>query len=233
MLPWDANPREIMSFFEQLKTAASAEWRAYTEHPFTEGLADSSLAEAAFRHYLVQDYLFLIEFARAYALAVYKSPRLADMREAAGGLSAILDVEMNLHIKLCAGWGLSAADLEQAPPASQMLAYTRYVLDAGMRGDLLALKVALAPCVIGYAEIATRLAARPDALAQTNPYRVWIAEYAGAPYQEVAAKARTHLDSLADLYATPARGAELVAIFKEATRLEADFWEMGWRAGKR
>jgi thiaminase/transcriptional activator TenA len=177
--------------------------------------------------------LFLIEFARAYALAVYKSPRLVDMREAAGGLSAILDVEMNLHIKLCAGWGLSAADLEQAPPASEMLAYTRYVLDAGMRGDLLALKVALAPCVIGYAEIATRLAMRPNAHAATNPYSVWIAEYAGAPYQEVAANARTHLDGLADRYVTPAREAELIAIFREATRLEADFWEMGWRAGKR
>src|SRR5882724_5938664 len=195
--PW----RNIMSFFERLKTAASAEWRAYTEHPFTNGLADGSLTEAAFRHYLVQDYLFLIEFARAYALAVYKSPRLADMREAAAGLSAILDIEMNLHVKL----------------------------DAGMRGDLLALKVALAPCVIGYAEIATRLAAQPAAQAATNPYRVWIAEYAGAPYLEVAAKARAHLEALADLYATPAREAELIAIFRQATRLEAGFWEMGWR----
>ena len=101
-----------MSFFERLKTAASAEWRAYTEHPFTNGLADGSLAEAAFRHYLVQDYLFLIEFERAYALSVYKSPKLADMREAAAGLSAILDVEMNVHVKLCAGWGLSPSDLD-------------------------------------------------------------------------------------------------------------------------
>ena len=221
-----------MSFFERLKTASAADWRAYTGHPFTNGLADGSLPEAAFRHYLVQDYLFLIEFARAYALSVYKSPRLADMREAAAGLSAILDVEMDLHVKLCAGWGLSAGDLEQASPAVEMLAYTRYVLDTGMRGDLLALKVALAPCVIGYAEIATRLASRPHALAVTNPYRVWIAEYAGAPYQEVAAKMAAHLEGLADRYATPAREAELIAIFREATRLEADFWEMGWRAGR-
>jgi thiaminase (transcriptional activator TenA) len=106
------------------------------------------------------------------------------------------------------------------------------VLDAGMRGDLLALKVALAPCVIGYAEIATRLAAKPDANAANNPYRVWIAEYAGAPYQEVAANARAHLDDLAERYVTPAREVELIAIFREATRLEADFWEMGWRAGR-
>jgi thiaminase len=116
-----------MSFFERLKTEASAEWRAYTEHPFTNGLADGSLAEAAFRHYLVQDYLFLTEFARAYALSVYKSPKLADMREAAAGLSAILDIEMNLHVKLCAGWGLSPSDLEQTPPAVEMLAYILFV----------------------------------------------------------------------------------------------------------
>jgi thiaminase/transcriptional activator TenA len=194
-------------------------------------LADGTLSEAAFRHYLVQDYLFLIEFARAYALAVYKSPELADMREAAAGLSAILDVEMNLHVKLCAGWGLSPGDLEHAPPESETLAYTRYVLEAGMRGDLLTLRVALAPCVIGYAEIAARLVAQPKAGASNNPYRVWIDEYAGAPYQAVAAAARAHLDRLADRYVTPAREAELVAVFREATRLETDFWEMGWRAG--
>jgi thiaminase/transcriptional activator TenA len=218
------------SFFERLKGAGAAEWRAYVEHPFTGAMADASLPQPAFRHYLVQDYLFLIEFARAYALAVYKAPQLADMREAAAALSAILDVEMNLHVKLCAGWGLSPTDLERAVPAAETLAYTRYVLDTGMRGDLLALKVALAPCMIGYAEIATRLAAAAGGGA-ANPYRVWIDEYAGAAYQEVAAKARADLDRLAQRYVTPAREAELVAIFKEATRLEADFWEMGWRAG--
>ena len=105
-----------MSFFERLKNAASPEWRAYTEHPFTDAMADGSLDEPAFRHYLAQDYLFLIEFARAYALAIYKSPDLAEMRAAAAGLSAILDVEMELHVKLCAGWGLSPNELEQAPP---------------------------------------------------------------------------------------------------------------------
>ena len=69
--------QETMSFFERLKAEASAEWHAYTQHPFTSGMADGSLPEAAFRHYLVQDYLFLIEFARAHALSVYKSPSLA------------------------------------------------------------------------------------------------------------------------------------------------------------
>jgi thiaminase/transcriptional activator TenA len=62
---------------------------------------------------------------------------------------------------------------------------------------------------------------------------VWIADYAGESYQEVAANARAHLERLAERYATPVREAELITIFKEATRLEADFWDMGWRAGQR
>jgi thiaminase/transcriptional activator TenA len=222
-----------MSFFERLKRAAAAEWALYTEHPFTTAMADGTLPEAAFRHYLVQDYLFLIEFARAYALAVYKAPTLADMREGAAGVAAILDVEMGLHVKLCGGWGLSPEDLERAPPEPETLAYTRYVLDAGMRGDLLALKVALSPCVIGYAEIAARLTGLSRGKDPANPYRVWIGEYAGDAYRQVAAAARGHLDRLAARYATPAREAELIAIFREATRLEADFWQMGWRQGQR
>ena len=221
-----------MKFFDKLKKSSAEEWSAYTEHQFTDGLADGSLPEAAFKDYLVQDYLFLIEFARAYAVAVYKSPTLADMREAAGGIAAILDVEMDLHVKLCGEWGLSPKQLEETPAAAETLAYTRYVLDTGMRGDLLALKVALSPCVIGYAEIANRLATYPGALADRNPYSVWITEYASDAYQDVAAKAEHHLNALAERYLTPEREAELSAIFREATRLEADFWEMGWKSGK-
>ena len=100
-----------MDFFERLKVAAAPEWRAYTEHPFTNAMADGSLPVAAFRRYLVQDYLFLIELARTYALSVYKAPKLADMREASAAMAAILDVEMKLHVDLCAGWGLTPDDL--------------------------------------------------------------------------------------------------------------------------
>ena len=44
---------------------------------------------------------------------------------------------------------------------------------------------------------------------------------------------RAHLEGLADTYRMPAREVELIVIFKEATRLDADFWEMGWCAGQR
>src|SRR5262249_26888135 len=105
--------------------------------------------------------------------------------------------------------------------------YTRFVLDCGAAGDLLELHVALAPCVIGYAEIGNNLT--PDGVAALgdHPYREWIGEYAGEGDQGRAAAARQHLDELAARSMTERRFEELAAVFAKASRLEADFWQMG------
>ena len=143
--------------FTDLKAACRDDWRAYSEHEFVTELGAGTLEPAAFRHYLQQDYLFLIHFARAYALAAYKSRSLAELRQAAEGLRTILDVELDLHIGYCREWDITEDDLARLPEARATLAYTRYVLDTGSRGDLLDLHVALAPCLIGYGEIANWL----------------------------------------------------------------------------
>jgi thiaminase/transcriptional activator TenA len=221
-----------MDIFDRLKAAAAADWQSYVDHYFVRQLGAGTLPHAAFRTYLVQDYLFLIQFARAYALATYKSRTLADMRAAQAGLAAILD-EMDLHVRLCGRWGLSPEDIEAAPEHQATVAYTRFVLDCGAAGDLLDLHVALAPCVIGYAEIGRNLMPNGiDALGD-HPYREWIGEYAGEAYQGVATRARRHLDDLAARAMTERRFTELAALFGKASRLEADFWQMGLAAAER
>lgn len=212
--------------FDDLKAACQDDWRAYIEHDFVRALGAGTLAQDAFRHYLRQDYLFLLHFARAYALAAYKSRSLADLRQAYDGLKTILDVELGLHIDYCRQWGIAEDDLAELPEARATLAYTRYVLDAGSRGDLLDLHVALAPCLVGYGEIANWLLAQDFTRRDGNPYGDWIAMYASADFQDAM---RAEIDWLDDrlLEATPTRFAELVTIFRDATRLETDFWQMG------
>ncbi len=218
-----------MDIFDRLKAAAAADWQSYVDHAFVRQLGAGTLPQVAFRSYLLQDYLFLIQFARAYALATYKSRALADMRAAQAGLAAILD-EMDLHVRLCDRWGLSPAEIEAVPEHQATIAYTRFVLDCGAAGDLLDLHVALAPCVIGYAEIGRNLTPRGIAALGDHPFREWIGEYAGEAYQVVAAKARRHLDDLAAKAMTERRFAELAALFGKASRLEASFWQMGLAA---
>lgn len=213
--------------FSDLTTACQADWRAYIEHDFVRRLGDATLDEAAFRHYLQQDYLFLIHFARAYALAAYKSRTLDDLRQAHEGLRAILDVELGLHVGYCRDWGISEADLATLPEARATLAYTRYVLDTGHRGDLLDLHVALAPCLVGYGEIANWLNAQAFTLrGDANPYEAWIAMYESDDFQAAMGAELEWLDArLAEV--TPRRFEELCAVFRDATRLEIDFWQMG------
>lgn len=122
-----------MDIFERLKTAANRPWARYVTHDFVQQMGAGTLSEQAFRTYLVQDYLFLVQFARAWALAAYKSRRPADIRAAQTTLAAILD-ETELHLRLCARWGLSQADIEAAPEHQATVAYTRYVLDCGAAG---------------------------------------------------------------------------------------------------
>jgi thiaminase/transcriptional activator TenA len=215
------------SLFARLRAACATEWRAYVGHAFVRGLGDGTLPEASFRRYLVQDYLFLIHFARAYALAAYKATALVDIREAAAMVSAIVDTEMRLHVELCSRWRLSEREMAAVPEAPPTLAYTRFVLDAGHAGDLLDLHVALAPCVVGYAEVAAGLAPA----ARGNPYREWIESYAGAEYREVARAAVARLDRLSAERGGEPRFPALAETFRTATRLEAEFWAMGLEGG--
>ena len=213
--------------FEDLKKSCQTEWQAYIEHSLVQQLGNASLAPEAFQHYLKQDYLFLIQFARAFALAAYKSPTLSDLRQAKEGLQAIVDVELDLHISYCKEWGISEQELAELPEARATLAYTRYVLDTGNRGDLLDLHVALSPCMVGYGEIANWLNSRAETIrGESNPYDAWIAMYESDEFQDAMQAEICWLNErLAEV--SPARFKELTRIFSDATRLEIDFWEMG------
>ncbi|MCB1883956.1 MAG: thiaminase II [Geminicoccaceae bacterium] len=216
----------------RLIQAAGPAWDAYAAHPFVDGIKDGTLPGPSFRRYLVQDYLFLVHFGRAWALAAAKSVDLDDLRACAATLHALVDEEIRLHVRYCAGFGLDEASMAATPEHGATMAYTRYVLAKGGEGDLLDLLVALAPCVVGYGEIAARIEADPTLRLDGNPYREWIETYAAPDYVAVVRAAEAQLDRAAArrLGPTPQaspRWADLVRTFTDACRLEADFWAMG------
>lgn len=215
------------TLFDQLREECHEDWSAYVNHPFVERLASAQLPQASFRHYLVQDYLFLIHFARAWALAVFKAERLSDMRAAAEVLHGLLEHEMSLHVRYCERWGIRREVLESTAEARANMAYTRYVLERGLAGDALDLLVALAPCVCGYAEIGRERIRHPETRLEGNPYRDWLELYAGDEFQQLAESVMEQMNRLAMERAGPQRLAGLAKTFRDATRLEVGFWDMG------
>lgn len=217
--------------FAGWRRGCPAEWSAYTQHAFVEGLRDGTLPRAAFLHYLVQDYVFLVHFSRAWSLGVVKAETLAEMKTCAGTVEALVNHEMALHVATCAAAGIDEATLFAASEAVENLAYTRYVMDAGLQGDFLDLMAALAPCCFGYGEIGHRL--NTSAVADT-PYAEWIATYAGKEYQQVMIAVGQMMDGAARHRLGPdfedtARWPHLQHRFTTATVLEIGFWDMGLR----
>ncbi|MBY0338947.1 MAG: TenA family protein [Acetobacteraceae bacterium] len=215
--------------FRRLRDAAGDAWTGYTWHPFVRRLSDGSLPLASFRHYLIQDYLFLIHFARAKALAVVKGESLQAMRDKAAAVLAILD-ETKMHLRYCAEWGLAEDKVTGVPETAETVSYTRWVLDRGLWGDILDLEVALAPCTVGYGEVAQRILADPACRLDGNPYRSWIETYADPGYQAMAEASAARIDALGVSHGGDARFQSLAASFAEAARLEQAFWQQGLNA---
>ncbi|AXN33814.1 thiaminase II [Vibrio coralliilyticus] len=214
--------------YQDLIEACQSDWQEYTQHDFVQQLAKGTLDQHSFLHYLKQDFLFLKQYARAYALAIYKARTLEDMRRALPSLHALLDSEIGHHVTYCGQWGLTESDLENEHEDFGTVAYTRYVLDAGMTGDLVDLYAALAPCSIGYAVIGKALIESSDTVREGNPYASWIELYGGEEFQSGVAQGAEHFNQLLeeiDLHSQ--RGQNLIEVFRTATRMEVAFWQQG------
>ncbi len=214
--------------FEAMRGATGPVWDAYVRHDFVEGLRDGSLPREAFLHYLRQDYVFLIHFARAWALGVVKAGTLEEMQACSATVNALLAEEMALHVGICAEAGISEAALLATEERAENAAYTRYVMDCGFSGDFPKLLAALAPCVLGYGEIGARLLREKT----SDTYADWIATYGGAEYQGLCESVGGLLDgALERRYGADYRNLPvwdgLCATFRQATALEVGFWQMG------
>lgn len=214
--------------FALMRDQASEAWRDYTRHAFVEGMKDGTLPREAFLHYLRQDYVFLIHFSRAWALAIVKSETHEEMLGAVGTVNGLVSEEMQLHVGICEAAGISQEELFATAERAENLAYTRFVLEAGYSGDLLDLLAALAPCVMGYGEIGARLAAEKT----SDAYADWIATYASEDYQDSCKAVGVLMENalirrLGESYETSPRWQRLCDTFRTATELEVNFWQMG------
>ncbi|HKM99967.1 MAG TPA: thiaminase II [Candidatus Binataceae bacterium] len=214
------------SFSSMLREKAADIWIRELEHPFVRGLGDGTLPVDRFRFYLEQDYLFLIEYCRVFALASAKAHDRATMELFAGLLGGTLKVEMQLHRDYCKRLGIEAAELEEARPAPVTHAYTRHLLTAAYSGTITGIIAAVLPCQLGYVEIATALA-REGRGGGNSFYAEWISTYTSREFIEGAQQLVKLLDTLAE--GLPARETtHLESLFLTSSRYEYLFWEMSW-----
>ncbi|TES55843.1 thiaminase II [Halalkalibacterium halodurans] len=215
-----------MSFAASLYEKAQPIWKAGYNHPFVQGIGDGTLEKSKFQFFMKQDYLYLIDYARLFALGTLKGNDLQTMSTFSKLLHATLNVEMDLHRAYAKRLGISAEELEATEPAATTLAYTSYMLNVAQRGSLLDLIAAVLPCTWSYYEIGVKLKGIPGA--SDHPfYGEWIKLYASDEFKELADWLIQMLDEEAKGLSSKEK-AKLETIFLTTSRLENEFWDMAY-----
>jgi thiaminase/transcriptional activator TenA len=200
-------------------------WEACFAHPFVQAIGRGDLHEGAFRRFLVQDYLYLVDYARVLAYASAKAPDVESQSWFARLLDATISTEMDLHRKTCAEWSIDAVELEGAEPLPTTVAYTSFLLRTAMTGEAGDIAAALLPCQWGYSDIGVRMKA--NGLPDDARYATWIEAYADPIYVGLTDWLRQFVDRLG---ANVPAGtyARWRATFTTTLRYELAFWEMAW-----
>ncbi len=196
-------------------------------HPFLVEMKEGTLDTGRFIYYLKQDYVYLIDYAKMFAIGSLKSPDLETMSRFAELFHSTLTVEMELHRQYAERFGVTREQLEQTQPSPTTVAYTKYMLDAAMQGSLAEVVAALLPCMWSYREIGIAFAKFPGAL--DHPlFREWILMYSSEEFGALTNWSIGLMDRLAE--GLPERElARLEEHFVKASKLEYMFWDMAYR----
>ena len=215
-----------LSVSARLRQAADPVWEQCLHHPFVTGIGDGTLDVEKFRHFMLQDYLYLFDYARVFALGVVKARDPELMRTFSQNVDAILNGEMNIHRAYMQRLGITEEQVFAMKPALDNLSYTNYMLSVAHTGGPMEIVASILACSWSYAEIGQALAQIPGAAAHPF-YGEWIQGYASEDYTATNQALIELMDELA-AGATEDQIAHLTDIFVNCSRYELGFWDMAW-----
>ena len=200
-------------------------FKAILDHPFIDGLTTGSLERDAFRFYVVQDSLYLKDYARALAVCAAKAPHEEAIKMFAEHAAGAIAVERQLHESFFIDLGMSEEQVRATEMAPTNLGYTSYLSAVAYGRSFAEALGAVLPCYWIYWEVGKALLDRgsPDPL-----YRRWIETYGG---EDFAAIVQAVLD-LTDEIGVDISAAEESKVrehFETTSRYEWMFWDMGYR----
>jgi thiaminase/transcriptional activator TenA len=212
------------SFSNELWQGITDIYESIVAHPFLTGLTDGRLPGDAFAFYVVQDALYLRQYAQALATVASRAPDPAATEMFARHAAGAISVEQQLHRSLLADLGIDPAAAAKAEPAPVNLAYTSYLLATAGFGSYAEGVGVVLPCYWIYWEVGKELLRRgsPD-----PRYQRWIDTYGGEEFGEVVGEVLAVADDLGPGLA-PAERDRVHRHFRTTSRYEWMFWDMGY-----
>ena len=211
-------------FTESLWTSIGDVYDRILNHPFIRGLIDGSLGEEVFRFYVIQDALYLRDFARGLALLGAKAPCDQWLMMFVEHARDAIVVERALHESFFRDWQLTDEQVYATPMAPNNLLYTSYLLRVAYDRPFPEILGSFLPCYWIYWEVGKELERQgsPKAL-----FRRWIETYSSEQYGSIVRQVVQVMNQVSQ--GLKEEDLRLVRDhFRVTSKLEYLFWDMGF-----
>jgi len=214
------------NFSAQLRQRSDRIWRAIFDHAFLRELHAGSLPMNRFTYFILQDYVYLLDFAQVLCQGGAKSPDLETLELFARHAVGAVEVERSFHASFGKTLGLSRKQLDVVPKGPVTQAYIDHLQSVARSGSLGELVAAVLPCYWIYGEVGRRLyKGRPR---KPGVYREWIETYADEAFWHPV-REQIHLMDRLGAAAASREKKLMTRNFILSSRYEFMFWEQAYR----
>ncbi len=216
-----------MTTTQRLFDATREIWARCYVHPFVKGIATGTLDREKFRYYIIQDYLYLQDYAKAFAIGIAKAKSQEMTALFSGYIAQLTGSEMNIHHGYMGKFAVTQAELDGAPRALDNLSYTSYMLRVAYEEGEAEILTAILACACSYEAIAKNMVENDPDCVNHSFYGEWVAGYAAEAYAKENRVLVHMLDELTRNYSEQ-QLRHLTDIFVTCSRYEYLFWELSW-----
>ncbi len=216
-----------MTTVDRLLAATETLWQSYSDHPFVRGLETGTLDREKFRYYIIQDYLYLEEYAKVFALGVAKAKSPETTALFATYINLLTGSEMDIHRGYMGKLGVTREEIAEMNRSLDNLSYTSYMLRVAYEEGEAEILCAILSCALSYEVIARRMVKRTPGCVNDSFYGEWILGYASDAYSQENVVLVDWLNRLTAGYSAE-QIDHLVEIFVACSRYEYRFWDFSW-----
>jgi thiaminase/transcriptional activator TenA len=142
-----------MNFIEEVMADANDIWEQCANVSFLTELGNGTLSRRKFIKYVIQDSIYLRDYVRIYAMALFKSRTLKEMKVFYSALGFVNDSENVTRLEYLEDIGMNDDDIENAGKAPACKKYTDFLMYYAVNEDIPEILMALMPCMFGYAKV--------------------------------------------------------------------------------
>ena len=210
----------------QFRSRGARIWRAIENHAFLRELHAGTLPMNRFTYFILQDYVYLLDFAQILCQGGAKSPDLQTLELFCRHALGAVEVERSFHASFGKTLGLSGKELDAVPKGPITQAYIGHLQSVARSGTLGEIVAAVLPCYWIYGEVGKRLYRnRPS---KPKIYRQWIETYASEAFWQPVREQIQLMDKLGAA-ASSSEKKFMNAHFLLSSRYEFMFWEQAYR----